>query len=159
MKLLVRYGADPKLPTFRPSGAVEFTDIPPDASDSALTADRSGLAPIPVGGPGAYPIHAATGYGGTGVARGANVHNHVPDGWVAAARYLVEELGADPSQRDYLGFTPLHHAAGRGQDALIRYLASKGADPLAVARSGLTTADMANGPVTEGARPFPSTIA
>jgi hypothetical protein len=59
---------------------------------------------VPVGGPGAYPIHSETGFGGAGVARGINVHNHVPDGWLAAARYLVEELRADPRERDYLGF-------------------------------------------------------
>jgi ankyrin repeat protein len=159
MKLLVRYGADPSIPTRRPSGTVEFTDIPPDQAEAALAQDRSGTAPVPVGGPGAFPIHAATGFGGTGIARGSNVHSHVPDGWLPAVRFLVEELGADVGLRDYLGFTPLHHAAGRGNDAVIRYLVGKGADPLAVSRAGLTTVDMANGPVTEGARPFPSTIA
>jgi ankyrin repeat protein len=159
MRLLARHGADPTIPTRRPAGRVEFTDIPPDEAEAALARDVSGLPPVPVGGPGAHPIHAATGFGGTGVARGANVHHHVPDGWLAAARYLIEELGADPSTRDYLGFTPLHHAAGRGQDAVIRYLVEKGADPLALSRAGLSTVDMANGPVTEGARPFPSTIA
>jgi ankyrin repeat protein len=158
MELLVRHGADPTIPTRRPAGRIEFTDIPPDAADAALEGDVSGLHPVPVGGPGAYAIHAATGFGGTGVARGINVHNHVPDGWLTAIRYVVEEVGGDVNQRDYLGFTPLHHAAGRGLDDVIRYLVAAGADPLAVSRAGLTTVDMANGPVTEGARPFPSTI-
>jgi ankyrin repeat protein len=158
MRLLARHGADPTIPTRRPAGRIEFTDIPPDEMEAVLARDVSGLPPVPVGGPGAYPIHAATGFGGTGVARGANVHNHAPDGWLPAVRYLVEDLRADPSQRDYLGFTPMHHAAGRGLDDVIRYLVAKGADPGAVSRAGLTTADMANGPVSEGARPFPSTI-
>ncbi len=158
MRLLVRYGADPTIPTKRPSGEVEFTDIPSNAADAALKEDHSGMAPVPIGGPGAYPIHAATGFGGRGIARGARFQNHVPDGWLAAARYLVEQLGADVNQRDYLGFTPLHHAASRGNDDVIRFLVSRGADPTAVSRAGLTTVDMANGPVVEGERPFPSTI-
>ena len=39
------------------------------------------------------------------------------------------------------------HAAGRGDNEMIKYLVSKGADVKAVARNGQTTADMANGPV------------
>jgi hypothetical protein len=41
---------------------------------------------------------------------------------------------------------------------MILYLVSKGADVTAVARSGRTTADMANGPV-QRLRPFPETVA
>jgi hypothetical protein len=41
---------------------------------------------------------------------------------------------------------------------MIRYLVSKGADPKAVARSGQTTVDMANGPV-QRVPPFLETIA
>ena len=111
---------------------------------------------MPVGGPGAYPIHAASGIGyGEGFA--ANIHRVVPDGWMPAVRYLVEELGADVNMRDHNGYTPLHHAAARGDDEMIRYLVEKGADVKAVARTGQTTVDMANGPV-ERISPFPSTI-
>jgi len=60
--------------------------------------------------------------------------------------------------RDHNGYSPLHHAAARGDNELIRYLVSKGADPTAVARSGQTTADMANGPV-QRIQPFPETVA
>ena len=109
-------------------------------------ADPSGLPPVPAGGPGVLPIHAASGVGyGQGFA--ANDHRHVTDGWLPAVRFLVEELGADVNARDFAGYTPLHHAAGRGDNEMIRYLVSKGADPKAVARNGQTTADMANGPV------------
>ena len=59
---------------------------------------------------------------------------------------------------DYLGYTPLHHAAGRGNNELIHYLVEQGADPLAISRSGQSTVDMANGPVSLGAAPFPETI-
>src|SRR5690606_15399183 len=99
---------------------------------------------------------AASGVGyGEGFA--ANVHRHVPDGWIPAVKYLVEELGADVNQRDFNGYAPLHHAAARGDNELILYLIEKGADPTLVARSGQTTVDMANGPV-QRISPFPETI-
>jgi ankyrin repeat protein len=119
--------------------------------------DPSGLPPVPVGGPGVYPIHAASGVGyGEGFA--ANIHRVVPDGWLPAVKYLVEELGADVNARDHNGYTAVHHAAARGDDELILYLVEQGADPLVVARTGQTTVDMANGPV-QRISPFPSTIA
>jgi ankyrin repeat protein len=73
-------------------------------------------------------------------------------------KYLVEELGADVNQRDNDGYTPMHHAAARGDNELIMYLVSKGADPKVVSRRGQSTADMANGPVSR-ISPFPDTIA
>ena len=48
-------------------------------------------------------------------------------------------------------------AAGLGDNELIAYLISKGADPKAVSRTGQTTVDMANGPV-QRVQPFPDTI-
>ena len=69
------------------------------------------------------------------------------DGWMPATRFLVEQLAADVNARDYSGYTALHHAAARGDNEMIRYLISKGADVMVVSRSGQTTADMANGPV------------
>lgn len=73
-------------------------------------------------------------------------------------KYVVEVLGANVNERDNNGYTPLHHAAARGDNEMILYLVSKGADPKAVARNGRTTIDIANGPV-ERLRPFPETIA
>jgi len=61
------------------------------------------------------------------------------------------------NKRDAGGYTPLHHAAARGDNEMIMYLVSKGADVKAVARNGQTTVDMANGPV-QRLRPFPETI-
>ena len=70
----------------------------------------------------------------------------------------MEELHADVNARDQNGMTPLHHAAARGDNDMILYLVSKGADVKAVSRNGKTTVDMANGPVQRLA-PFPETIA
>lgn len=149
MRLLVSHGADPSIATekvperrFRRGGGEET--------------DHSGLPPVPVGGPAVMPIHAASGVGyGQGFA--ANAHRHVPDGWVPAVRYLVEELGADVNARDHDGYAPLHHAAARGDNELIEYLVSQGADVTVVSRRGQTTVDMANGPV-QRIQPFPATI-
>jgi ankyrin repeat protein len=156
MKLLVKHGADPRIPTRRPAGGRQRGDDAPVEEDS-ISGDPSGLAPIPAGGPGVHPIHAASGVGyGDGYA--ANAHVHAPDSWVAAVKYLIEELGADVNARDFNGYSPMHHAAARGDNELINYLVSKGGDVKVVARNGRTTADMANGP-QQRITPFPETIA
>jgi ankyrin repeat protein len=155
MKLLVKYGADPKIPTMKPAGRQRGDDAP--AEEDSSKADPSGLAAVAVGGPGVYPIHAASGVGyGEGYA--ANSHRHAPDGWMPAVKYLVEELGADVNARDFNGYNPVHHAAARGDNQLIEYLVSKGADVTAISRKGQTTADMANGPV-QRIPPFLETVA
>jgi len=155
MQLLIEHGADPDIPTkktVRPrfgAGAIENVETGAN--------DPSGLPPVPAGGPGVYAIHAASGVGyGEGFA--ANIHRVVPDGWLPAVRYLVEELGADVNQRDHNGYTAMHHAAARGDDEMIRYLVEHGGDVMVVSRRGQTTVDMANGPV-QRISPFPSTIA
>ncbi|MDH3733944.1 MAG: ankyrin repeat domain-containing protein [Gemmatimonadota bacterium] len=145
MRLLLAYGADPTLPTIKAPTRRQRTE------------DHSGLPPVPDGGPAVSPIHAASGVGyGQGFA--GNSHRHVPDGWLLAMKFLVEELGADVNARDHNGYSPAHHAAARGDNELIRYLVEKGADVTLVARSGQTTVDMANGPV-QRIQPFPETIA
>ncbi len=151
MRLLLKYGADPSLPTIKVPERVDE-----EAGGAGDGKDHSGLPEVPFGGPAVYPIHAASGVGyGQGFA--GNSHRHVPNGWLPAVKFLVEELGADVNARDHNGYTPLHHAAARGDNELIRYLVSKGADATAVARSGQTTADMANGPV-QRIQPFPETV-
>ena len=157
MKLLFEYGADPNIPTMKTAGRAYGGGAAGSADIEAPRADPSGLPPVPEGGPGVYPIHAATGVGyGEGFA--ANIHRVVPDGWLAAVKFLVEEVGADVTARDHNGYNPVHHAAARGDDEVIRYLISKGAYVMAVSRQGQTTVDMANGPV-QRINPFPSTIA
>ena len=150
MKLLLAHGADPNIPTRKPAGRQRGIGGGPPK-------DQSGLPPVPVGGPGVFPIHAASGVGyGEGFA--ANSHRHAPDAWIPAVKFLVEELGADVNARDHNGYTPLHHAAARGDNALIEYLVSKGGDIHVVSRGGQTVADMANGPV-QRIPPFLSTVA
>ena len=126
-------------------------------SSSARSNDMSGLPPVPIGGPSVTPLHAAAGVGyGEGFA--ANSHRFAPTGMLAAVKYLVEELGADVNAADHEGNTALHHAAARGDNEMILYLVSKGANVKAVDREGRTTVDMANGPV-QRIQPFPETIA
>ncbi|NNK62179.1 MAG: hypothetical protein HKO98_03140 [Gemmatimonadetes bacterium] len=150
MQLLVAWGADPNIPT-RKQPQRRFRRGGDDQED------QSGLDPVPVGGPAIYPIHAASGVGfGQGYA--ANAHRSVPDGWIPAVKYLVEELGADVNARDHDGFSPVHHAASRGHNELILYLVEQGADVTLVSRRGQTTADMANGPV-QRVQPYPETVA
>ena len=52
----------------------------------------------------------------------------------------------------------MHHAAARGDNALINYLVEKGGDISSVSRKGQTVADMANGPF-QRTPPFPETVA
>lgn len=151
MRLLMEYGADPNIPTMKTAGRGFGRSAPTEGPDP------SGLPAVPVGGPGVWPIHAASGVGyGEGFA--ANIHRVVPDGWLPAMRYLVEELGADVNARDHNGYTPVHHAAARGDNELILYLVEQGADVTAISRTGQTTVDLANGPV-QRISPFPATIA
>lgn len=152
MKLLLAAGADPSIGTIKPVARARR-----GGNGAAPRADPSGLAPIPDGGLGVLPIHAAAGVGyGQGFA--ANDHRHVTDGWLPSVKFLVEELHADVNARDYNGYTPLHHAAARGDNEMINYLVSKGADVTAIARTGQTTADMANGPV-QRISPYLETVA
>ncbi|MBI4520067.1 MAG: ankyrin repeat domain-containing protein [Gemmatimonadetes bacterium] len=145
MRLLVKYGADPNLATIKP--AESQRPVRAEAGGGEVKVDPSGLPPVPVGGPAAFPIHAASGVGyGEGFA--GNAHRHVPGGWLPAVKYLIEEMGADVNSRDQNGYTPLHHAAARGDNELILYLLARGADIGAVSRRDQTVADMANGPVS-----------
>jgi ankyrin repeat protein len=72
-------------------------------------------------------------------------------------KYLIEELHVDVNAVDHEGNTAVHHAAARGDNEMIEYLVSKGADVKRVNRGGQTTVDMANGPV-QRIQPFPETI-
>ena len=164
MRLLVKYGADPNLPSQRTqragggaAGGRGDVDRARGPQLGAATPEIDSASKAAPPGVGVYPIHAAAGVGyGNGFA--GNSHRHAPNGWMPTMKYLVEELKADVNQRDNQGMTPLHHAASRGDNEMILYLVSKGADPKAVSRNFRTTIDMANGPV-QRLSPFPETIA
>jgi ankyrin repeat protein len=161
MRLLVKYGADANIPTMAPQARVrrgpEGGGPGSDGVNKPLITPPPVLPAIPYGGPGATALHAAAGVEyGEGFA--GNAHRHAPDSWLSAVKFLVEEMGADVNARDNDGYTALHHAAARGDNEVILYLVSKGADVTVVARSGQTTADMANGPV-QRVSPFPATVA
>jgi len=153
MKLLIAAGADANVPTMKPAGRARFGDM----TETREVIDQSGLPPVPIGGPSVTPLHAAAGVG-YGEGFGANSHRYAPTGMLAAVKFLVEELGADVNAADHEGNTALHHAAARGDNEMILYLVSKGANVKAVDREGRTTVDMANGPV-QRIQPFPETIA
>ena len=157
MKLLKQYGADHTIPTIKVGGGRQRGDDAPAEDEGDNRTDPSGLPAIPAGGPGVYPLHAASGVGyGEGYA--ANAHRHAPGGWLPSVKYLIEELGVDVNLRDHNGYNAVHHAAARGDNELIEYLVSRKADVTAISRRGQTTADMANGPV-QRVPPFLDTVA
>jgi ankyrin repeat protein len=149
MKMLVAAGADPTITTMKPMSR-RFPGEGPGE-------DKSGIPPVPVGGPNVTPLQAAAGVGyGFGFA--ANSHHYAESGMLPAVRYLVEEAAADVNAVDADGNTAVHHAAARGDNAMILYLVSKGATVTRVNRAGQSTVDMANGPV-QRTQPYPETIA
>jgi len=151
MKLLVAHGADPTIRTMKSAGR------PRTGDGQRETKDVSGLPPVPTGGAAITALQAAAGVGyGEGFA--ANSHRFAPGGMLAAVKYLVDELHAGVNVADHEGNTALHHAAARGDNEMIKYLVSKGANVMAVTREGRTTVDMANAPV-QRIEPFPKTIA
>jgi ankyrin repeat protein len=138
MKLLASYGADPNIPTaFGPVG------LRPRRQPDGRQQEDSGLPLIPEGTPNMYPIHAAAGGGYLGLA--AFQQNDVPNGFLNAVSYLVDEHGADVNLKDAWGYTPLHYAAVRGGNDLIEYLVEKGADVTIPSRLGQSPVDMARG--------------
>ena len=119
--------------------------------------DPSGLPKVQEGDPAVYAIHAASGVGyGEGFA--GNAHRVVPNGWIPAVKFLIEEVGMDVNLRDVGGYNAVHHAASRGDNEMIMYLVEQGADIMAVSRRGQTTVDMANSPVSR-VSPIPETVA
>ena len=105
--------------------------------------EDSGLPVIPEGAPNMYAIHGAAGGGYLGL--GAFQQNNVPNNFMPAVQFLVEEMGVDVNLPDSWGYTPLHYAAVRGDNALIEYLVAKGADIKAVTRLGQSVVDMTRG--------------
>jgi ankyrin repeat protein len=154
MKLLLQYGADPSIPTIKI--ATRSFNFNQGGVRGGSDTDPSGRPPLPTGGPGTPPLVAVA---GSGYSEGfaGNAHRYAPTGLLAAVKFLVEELGADVNAEDEDGNTAVHNAASRGDNEMILYLVSKGADVKKVNRRGQTTVDMANGPV-QRTQPYPETI-
>jgi ankyrin repeat protein len=152
MKLLLQYGADPNIPTMR----VATRQRGQGGTRGGTDTDPANRAPIPTGGPAIPPLVAAAGAGYSEGFAG-NAHRFAPTGMLAAVKFLVEEVGVDVNAEDEDGSTAVHNAASRGDNEMILYLVSKGADVKKVNRRGLTTVDMANGPV-QRTQPYPETI-
>lgn len=138
MKLLAAHGADPHVPTIWPEPGMRER-----RQQDGRQQEDSGLPTIPKDAYNAYPIHAAAGGGYTGL--GAFSIRNVPDNFIPAVKYLVEEHAADVNLRDSWGYTPMHYAAARGDNELIRYLVSRGGDVTVISRLGQSTADLARG--------------
>ncbi len=138
LRLLASYGADPNIPTRWPAVGMRER-----RQQDGRQQEDSGLPWIPEGVENAYPIHAAAGGGYLGL--GAFSVRNKPKQFLPAVRYLLEEHGADVNLLDSWLYTPLHYAASRGDNEMIEYLMSQGADVMAITRLGQSTADMARG--------------
>jgi len=106
MRLLVKAGADPKLPTYE----------------------------------GVTPLMAAAGVGWA-----PNFTRNAANAWLDAVKYCLD-AGIDINAKANNGYTALHGTAFIGNDDLIRFMVSKGADVTVVAKDKNTVVDMANGP-------------
>ena len=143
MRLLLAAGADPAIPT-------QVVSNRPVRNSDGFTYPEPQR---PIDGSAVTPLQAASGAGYDG-----NYHRQAPGGFLAAVTFLVDESGADVNLADDKGLMPLHNAALRGDNEMIRYLVSEGADLHAVDRRGRNVSDWANGPI-QRLQPFTETLA
>jgi ankyrin repeat protein len=138
LRLLGSHGADASIHAHLPALGLRH-----GRKQDSRTDDDSGLTPLPEGTPDTWPIQMAAGGGQIGFANFS--YRYAPNGALPSVQYLVEELGADVNVSDAWGYTPLHYAAAWGQNDVIEYLVSKGADVMVKTRLGQTLVDMAAG--------------
>jgi ankyrin repeat protein len=101
---------------------------------------------------GATPLMLAAGLGW-----GLNYSVGSPGERMTAVEYCLSQ-GNDVNAVDETGYTALHGAAFIGDNAIIKYLASKGANADRKTKAGDSPADMANGPFAHSI-PYPDTVA
>jgi ankyrin repeat protein len=159
MKELLEYGANPNVALtnvlwFRPphhnlmwvktTGSTAFWRAA-QATDIAamkLLVDR-GANPRVASAQKDTPLHMAAGIGWAG---NFSINAPDPNGFMAAARYLVEEVGIDVNAVDELGYTSVMGAAYRGDSEMAQYLVSKGAKLDHRNNQGWSATDMAMAP-------------
>lgn len=171
MKALLDHGADPNTKLthklwFRPTShnqqwistvgttafwrAAQATDVP-----AMKLLVEHGADPKIASAAGTTPLMVAAGLGFAG-----NFSQNAPDAWIAAVKYCLE-LGLDINAADNQGYTPLHGAAYRGDNDLVKFLVEKGAKIDARNKLGWSVTDMANAPSLRSSVPLahPETIA
>jgi ankyrin repeat protein len=171
MKSIIAHGADPNIrlkqkPWYRtehgdwvnPVGATPFwLAAKADDVEAMKLLLAAGANPSIATNAGTTPLMVAAGYG-----LEPQVTRFVPNGRLAAVRYLIEQTGADVNAKDKNGYTALHGAGLTAEKDVILYLIAAGGDVTARARqvfggtgkddekldkeTGDTVADMANGP-------------
>jgi ankyrin repeat protein len=136
-----------------PAGATAFwRAAQSDDVDAMRLLAKAGADPKLPTNEGVTPLMVA---GGLGWA--ANFSRNAPDAWIPAAK-LCLELGDGVNATNAKGYTALHGAAFIGNNDLIEFLVSKGADPKIVTKDKNTVADMANGPIAHS-NLHPETVA
>src|SRR5439155_21475950 len=129
---------------------VNAADNPPPAAPAAAPANNAAA-----GARGAGPATAS--------APAAGAETAAPAAPAAPAPQAAQQP-QQPQQQQQAGrgrdggFTALHNAAARGDNAMILYLVSKGARIDAVSKNGVTVADMATDP-RQRIQPYPETVA
>ncbi|HLH38212.1 MAG TPA: ankyrin repeat domain-containing protein [Bryobacteraceae bacterium] len=136
-----------------PAGATPFWRAAQSSDTAAMKLlVEHGADPKKATKSGDTPLHAAAGIGWA-----ANWSVNAPEDPLDAVKMCVE-LGNDVNAADNRGYTPLHGAAYLGNNDMVNYLVSKGANVKAVTKAGDTVADLANGPNRFG-QPHPETVA
>jgi uncharacterized protein len=96
-----------------------------------------------------------------GVGWNGNFSTNAPNSFMAAVKYLVEEIQIDVNAADASGYTAVMGAAYRGDNEVIQYLTAKGARLDVKTKRGWSVTDMANGPYLRSSFPLahPETVA
>ncbi len=89
-----------------------------------------------------------------GVGWNGNFSTNAPNSFLAAVKYLVEDIQIDVNAADTSGYTAVMGAAYRGDNEVIQYLAAKGARLDVKTKRNWSVTDMANGPYLRSSFPL-----